>query len=440
MLQMNANMAASSNYLNSPFLRPLGAFEELFWLLDQQRFVHFVMAAEVKGRTTVDNWRRALDLVQQRHPLFSVGIERNAENRPCFRTDSTNPIALRVVQERNATQRWEFQAELEFSIPFNPAQAPLVRAVLLHEEQRAVCLLAIHPSIADGRSVAFVIRDLLQALSGKPLARLPVPPSLEEILGITSNGISYPGPYNESPASGEQRSSVFVNETDTRPRVKTLALTTRLTSQLRERARQEGTTVHGALSSAFAVACWEIFDELNGSPIRVMSPIDTRKLLGLSEECAMRVGSATVPIEPCEATTFWDIARSATTGLTRAQTLEAIRATRHGMQEVLKPGLDVPTAAAIAAQGFAHDILLTNLGNLGYETDFGELELKAVWGPAATARLVDAHTIGVTTINGSLRLVQTTFAPAGSLLESVEEILVSACATRKHVMVAQLPG
>jgi hypothetical protein len=142
---MNFNVPASSSYPNSPFLRPLGAFEELFWLFDQQRFVHFVMAAEVNGRTTVDDWRRALDLVQPRHPLFSVRIERNGENRPCFHKDDTNQIPLRVVQERNATQRWEFQAELELSIPFNAAQAPLVRAVLLHEEHRAVCLITIHP-------------------------------------------------------------------------------------------------------------------------------------------------------------------------------------------------------------------------------------------------------------------------------------------------------
>jgi hypothetical protein len=437
---MNFNLPASSIYPNSTFLRPLGAFEELLWLLDQQRFVHFVMAAQVNGRTTVADWRRALDLVQQRHPLFSVGIERNGENRPCFHEDGTNPIPIRVVQESNATQRWEFQAELELSIPFNPAQAPLVRAVLLHEERRAVCVITIHPSIADGRSVAFVIRDLLQALSGKSLARLPVPPSLEEILGLTSNNASYPGPDNEPPASGDQRPSAFVNEANTRPRVKTLALTTHLTSRLRERARQEETTVHGALSAAFALACWEIFEELNGSPIRVMSPIDTRRLLGLGEECAVRVATGTVPIEPCEATTFWDIARSATAGLTKARTLEAIRATRNGMQEILKPGLDAPKAAAIATQGFAHDILLTNLGNLGYEADFNELELQAVWGPAVTARLVDTHTIGVTTINGSLRLVQTTFAPAGSLLQCVEEFLISACATRKQVTVAQLSG
>ena len=88
----------------------------------------------------------------------------------------------------------------------------------------------------------------------------------------------------------------------------------------------------------------------------------------------------------------------------------------------------------MAARGYAHDIMLTNLGPLGYQTDFGELRLEAVWGPAFSARLPDAHTIGVTTTNGSIRLLQTTFAPLGSLLETVEKILGAACATRKPVM------
>ncbi|MFY9983916.1 MAG: hypothetical protein WAK31_04115, partial [Chthoniobacterales bacterium] len=59
----------SSKHTTSPFLRPLGALEELFWLLDQHRSFQFAMAAEVDGATTVSDWRRALDLVQQRHPL-----------------------------------------------------------------------------------------------------------------------------------------------------------------------------------------------------------------------------------------------------------------------------------------------------------------------------------------------------------------------------------
>jgi hypothetical protein len=109
------------------------------------------------------------------------------------------------------------------------------------------------------------------------------------------------------------------------------------------------------------------------------------------------------------------------------------------MHQVMKQGIDIPTAAAMAAQG-AHDIMLTNLGTLGYQTDFGDLQLEAVWGPAVSARLVNAHTIGVATTNGSIRLLQTTFAPVGSLLETVEEILVTACATRKQVMLSQLPS
>jgi hypothetical protein len=52
----------------------------------------------------------------------------------------------------------------------------------------------------------------------------------------------------------------------------------------------------------------------------------------------------------------------------------------------MKQGLDVPTVAAVAARGYAHDIMLTNLGTLGYQTDFGELQLEALWGPAFSAR------------------------------------------------------
>lgn len=429
----------SSKHTPSPFLRPLGALEELFWLLDQHRPFHFAMAAEVDGATTVSDWRRALDLVQQRHPLLSVRIERNGENRPCFRQDLAAPIPLRVVQGTNVTQRWEFQAELELSIPFAPTKAPLLRAVLLHEEQRAVCLFVIHHAIADGRSVAFVFRDLLQALSGKPVKRLPLIPSFEDTLGITSNDSGYVGTENQPASSPVERPRVFV-EKQTRPWIRTLSLTTDMTSRLRERAREEGTTVHGALSSAFALACWEVVEELRDSPIRMLSPIDARKSSGLGEDCALLIGPGMVSIGLGEATTFWEIARAATTPLRSAQTLAAIRAARHGMFQVIKQGVDVSTVADIAARGFANDIVLTNLGDLGYPTDFGKLQLKAVWGPLVAPRFVDGHTIGITTTNGSLRLAQTTFAPVESLLETAEEMLISACATRKHVLVQQVTG
>ncbi len=251
---MNLTKQRSLGLSSSPIVRPLGAFEELFWLFDQHRPFHFTMAAEIEGHTTIADWCRAFDSLQKRHPFFSVYIEKNGSGVPNFRRHTSAAIPLRVIQGANVTKRWELEVELELSIPFNAGEAPLLRAALLHEEDRAVCIFVIHHSISDGRSISFVIRDLLQALSGKPLAALPVLPPLEDILGVTSSDFVPP----ETPArSPTEKPLVYVDKEKTRPRVKSLALSPKLTNKLRDRPREEGTTVHGALCAAFGLAYWE---------------------------------------------------------------------------------------------------------------------------------------------------------------------------------------
>jgi hypothetical protein len=429
MTYADSNPLPFPNRTGANMIRPLGALEEFLWLIDQTRPAHFVIAAEVSGSTTLSDWCRALDSVQARHPLLSVRIARNKEDKPCFYQERTS-IPFRVIQGPNATQRWESEAEVELSNPFDPTSVPLVRAVLLHEPERAVCLLTVHHSIADGRSAVFVIRDLLQVISGKQVNRLPVISSVEEVLGVTSTSTRYPAP--EPPCCSE-RTAAFVTKEDTRPRIKALSLTPPLTSQLRQRTRQEETTVHGALSAAFALAFREIASDPSASAVRIMSPIDARKRLGLGDDCGAMVASGTIFLEPSEGTTFWEVARSATSRLRKAQTLEAITALRYATHQLMRQGLDVATVATVAARGYGHDIMLTNLGTPGCQTDFGELQLEAVWGPAFSARLLEAHTIGVATTNGSIRLLQTTFAPLGPLLEIVAEILSTACATKKLI-------
>ena len=177
-------------------------------------------------------------------------------SNPHFSQETGAPIPLRVVQGKNAVQRWESEIELELSTPFNAEQAPLVRAVLLHEADRAVCILLAHHSIADGRSIAFAIRDLLQALSGGSIHSLPVIPAHEEILGLTRSKESQAAPSQES-NTPLGRPATYVRKEDSRPHVRSLRLTPELTGKVRERARQEGTTVHGALFSAERVGTRE---------------------------------------------------------------------------------------------------------------------------------------------------------------------------------------
>jgi len=295
-------------------LRPLGSLEEFLWLIDQNRPVHFALAAQVQGPTTVGRWRDALDLVQLRHPLLSVCIETNGNSHPHFRRETAAPIPLRVVQQNDVAQRWESEIELELSIPFNARQAPLVRAVLLHEANQAVFILVAHHSIADGLSIAFVIRDVLQALSGNPIDLLPLLRAHEEILGVTRSDAVQPESSKESNSTSPARPATYLRKEDSRPRIKSLRLTPQLTGRLRERARQEGTTVHGALTSAVALAFWQTNPEFKEEPIRLCSPTDTRKLLGLGEDCAVLISARVVAIEPHASTAFWDIARRSMAG------------------------------------------------------------------------------------------------------------------------------
>jgi NRPS condensation-like uncharacterized protein len=252
-------------------------------------------------------------------------------------------------------------------------------------------------------------------------------PAHEEILGITGSDAVRVEPTVESKTTPPARAAIYLSKEDSRPRIEGLRLTPELTGKLRERAREEGTTVHGALSAALALAYWQTAHELRREPIRIYSPIDTRKLLGLGEDSALLIDAAVVAIEPHTSTDFWDIARQSMAGLGEARTLKGIFASRIALNQIVSNGIDVPTVAAIIAQAFAHEILLTNLGELPYRTDFGELKLEAVWGPAVSARIEGALTIGVATTNGAICLLETRFNPTESLLNVAEKFLLLAC-------------
>jgi hypothetical protein len=60
--------------------------------------------------------------------------------------------------------------------------------------------------------------------------------------------------------------------------------------------------------------------------VHILAPIDSRKLLGLGEDCAEQFSCAVVRVEPASPAAFWDIARRAMADLAGAQTPEGARA------------------------------------------------------------------------------------------------------------------
>ena len=407
------------------FARPLGGSERFFWLTDQHRPVHFATAAHIEGRTTLPGWGAALDAVQGRHPLFSVAIETRDSNAPHFRTVRDARIPMRIVRAPTLSN-WSSEMAWELATPFHAEQAPLVRSLLMHGEEESVFILSAHHAIADGLSAAFVIRDLLRALGGETLEALPPVPAQEPLVYMSQQARDDAENFAvlEPPQQGRP---VTFRRLDSWPTIDAVRLTPELTRMLVERARKEGTTVHGALCAALVLAGREASRDWDSNPVRILSPFSLRKQLGVGEDCGLFVWASCITMPVTPVAELWEMARYAKSTLAGKQPLERVAMEMQGLGQAVESGIDVAGATQVLAQGFPCELLLTNLGNLPIQFETGALKLKALWGPSVLMGFEGEQTVGVATTNDSLCLLHTSFAPIRSLLQRTERILRSAC-------------
>jgi hypothetical protein len=407
------------------FERPLGGLEHFFWMIDQHRPVHFAMAAHIEGRTTISAWRAALGAVQERHPLLSVAIKTMANGGPSFRTVVDAPIPLRITKAPLSS--WQTEVARELATPFNAEQTPLVRAGLLHGLTESVLILSAHHSIADGLSVAYLVRDTVHALAGEALEPLAPVPAEEPLVYMSQYPREDTGNTEQQEPLPEGRPVTFRELHHSLPGIDALRLSPELTGKLIERARKERTTVHGARCSALVLAGREASDEWISTPVRVLSPFNLRKQIGVGEDRGVFVWGAGVAMRPGVPASFWEMARFAKSSLAARQSMERVAMEMQGVEQAMGSGIDVPGAAQILSQGFPCEVFLTNLGNLSLQFDCGDLKLKELWGPAVLMGFEGEQTVGVSTVNGSLCMLHTSFAPLPLLLQRAERILRFAC-------------
>ena len=408
-------------------VRALGAREHMFWLMDQKHPVHLTVTAEVKGVTKAQSWRNALDAVQKRHPILSTSIKRNEAGQPALYQVDAAPIPLRVVDGR-VQEHWELELDREMALPFTPEQAPLIRTVLIHKPESAVLIIIAHHAIADGMALVFLIRDLLQVLSGEQIEAFSFSSSGEELLKklpkreeiVQAEALQARAPATEP--------ALYREDDGLAPRATARKLDENLTAALRERARREGTTVQGALCAALVLAGRKTSSTWRKQSVRVMSPINARAHLRAGEACGLYLGAgAMIPFRPGDSSDFWELARFAKQKISPSQTFQSLSASLHGLEAIMTKDMDVETAAQISAGAFARDLMVSNLGQMPYESEFGKLKLEAVWGPTALQGLDGEQNVGIATTNGAIRLLHASYSLIPHLLENADLILRAAC-------------
>jgi NRPS condensation-like uncharacterized protein len=389
-------------------LRPLSAFEKLFWFADQTRALHFALAAEVSGLARADQWQNAIDQVCRQSTLVWSRIVPDENGVPCFVPVAPDSIALRVIE--NDLSNWTTRVAAELERTFDASRAPLLRATLVQEDDRSVIILCVHHSIADGLSLAILIREILRALAGETVRLNPETASTEDLIGVGSEKwpIDMPAgagsPMHYRPLDG------------TRACVEAVALDQETTRRLRVRARTEGSTVHGALCAAMAMAASRLVPSWSETPLRIISPVDLRRrMLGGSEHVGLCVTGVVLENE-FSARDFWTKARSFSDRLEPATSAESIAAKIAAMHQLATPISTVQQAREFLLQAFSAEILLTNLGVVDFNETYGALTLRALWGPATHTGFALGQTIGAVTVKGQLHLLHTSYGPAIDLL------------------------
>ena len=164
-------------------IRRLGSLEELIWLRERRASRTIVLLAEVQGSTTPEDWRTALNRVQARHTILSSRICKDPGSRPYFELARGVELPLEVVPLDSGPSALE-RCSRELGTNF-PQGHMLMRATVLHDRARSTLILAVDHAAFDGRSLVFIVRDLLRSLAGESLGDpQPISPSQDEFFGL----------------------------------------------------------------------------------------------------------------------------------------------------------------------------------------------------------------------------------------------------------------
>jgi hypothetical protein len=404
--------------VNRTRLRDLDAFEEFFWLLEQSVPVFHLVVAEVKGLTTIAQWKKGLNALQMRYPLLSASIRKFPGDRPFFEKTQGMSIPFRIVPLTDSLVLEE-EMEDELYKPFGDGSGPLTRATLFHARDRAVVMFATHHSSLDGKSHLLLVQDLLAAVAGEHRGeQLPILPGLGQLLGLPAPA-AYATKLAEGSVATEHELGVDVFQVS----VQRLQLTEEETAVLLWRARKERTTVHAALVAALTLAGQRYSDAWEVGPVRCMSPIDMRKALGLPDAAGLLISLHQGLVPTADGASFWDVARAVRDDMLPAQTIDAARhihsamsasvAEEHSPQDLCWSVLNGP---------MLHELMVTNYAGYRVRSEYGDLTLENLFTGSASV-MPGLQKVSVLTVNGRLGMTLVARNVFPTLLEDAREIL-----------------
>lgn len=151
--------------------RYLTTSERVFLAMADQVVMNPIVMVRCRGVLPVDRIEAALRQTQRRHPALRVRLVREAQ--PWFSARDVPPIPLQVV-ERTSPDHWREVVREQLNTPFDATVGPLIRFILVRDEQACELICVTDHLNADGRSGLFVLRDVLRMIDDPELRLVPL--------------------------------------------------------------------------------------------------------------------------------------------------------------------------------------------------------------------------------------------------------------------------
>ncbi len=380
---------------------------ERIMYVDPKTPVNCVFAAKIKGEIPEQNFKTALEKIQQKHALLRVVIDSKSEKYPFFiEKKDIAPIPLRIV-ERKTDQNWLTESQKEWKILFEEKKTPLARVVWVKGKDVSEVFWVIPHCISDGTTGVTLMKELLQLLDNPALELEPYEPfsSVDEFL-----------PSNFNVKSKKFKAKLYLTfarfffmlqqKSKKRNLGQDYVLHQKLdpatTSQITERCKANGVSVHALLCSAFMQA----FQEVKGKEAKgkVISPVDVRHFIPEIKEDHLFAFAPTVDLA---------IKKGSSDLLNNAKQIKEDLTQKIGkmearellwMGEQMHPIVDRMISMLKSSNG-GHDVTLSNMGRINIPNDYKNFSIETIFSPTVAFPWLNSNTLVTSTYNHQMDFI-----------------------------------
>gem|GEM_PF-5122194 len=397
--------------------RRMSCFEHAGYNYAETHPNFLAFTSRLKGNLSLPQIKNALAKIQKTFPLTRMIIERDTHNNPWLIEAPDREIPIKQLP-RKGKDHWHsmFQQVLTDNLP--GIESPPLCVYHLQGKDDSDLILVCHHAFVDGVAFFALFKRLFIYLGDPeaPITAFPhYPPSEALIPKDIYNSVK--AGFGDTLEDYKQtiKSRAYIQPGSNKATFKnyryefmTWCFDQRFTSRLIAKARQERTTVHHAVATAFARAFYNVIGKPDPPIRRFQSPISLRNRLsmdvGENYSCYISFIKATVDCD--DSKDYWDVARTLKKAFAEKAAKDDIFQTLVWLNELRKIDLDQADQYMRSPddlskqedrQWYDYDFSLSNVGVVDCPVKVGQLEIVKVHGPSFSAvnreRVISFYTL-----------------------------------------------